>query len=145
MGVVSDSNVVSTTAGQLHFKAVYHAVIPTWHGGLSNETDLLKKTIFNCLALANDNNFTSIAFPPIGKGMFKYPVEHVAKTLCQTIKAFLKLDNYKTKLKKVVICDRDENSYDCFIQHLEQQQFVKLRSTGMFSKPVVNRTKACGK
>src|SRR6185312_7007693 len=58
-----------TRGYKLHAKHVIHAVGPIWHGGGSNEEELLAGCYKNSLALARSAKLHSIAFPAISTGV----------------------------------------------------------------------------
>ena len=47
--------------------------------GQSGEPDLLKSCYRRIFELAHDNGLKSIAFPSVGTGFFKYPIEEASK------------------------------------------------------------------
>src|SRR5881628_380589 len=57
-----------TRGYRLPARHVIHAVGPVWHGGGSNEDDLLASCYRTALDLAAANKLTSIAFPAISTG-----------------------------------------------------------------------------
>lgn len=77
---------VITTAGNLDAKYVIHTVGPIWNGGNKNETELLKQTYLSCLNLADQYKATTIAFPAISTGTYRFPLEEAARIACNTIK-----------------------------------------------------------
>jgi O-acetyl-ADP-ribose deacetylase (regulator of RNase III) len=52
-------------------KAVIHAV-PVWHGGDQHEASIPGRGLPNCLLLAADNGYKTMAFPAI-TGVYGYP------------------------------------------------------------------------
>ncbi|MGJ8686571.1 MAG: O-acetyl-ADP-ribose deacetylase [Spongiibacteraceae bacterium] len=58
---------------ELPAKAVIHTVGPVWQGGDSNEAALLQQCYHRCIAVADDKDFRTIAFPAISCGVFGYP------------------------------------------------------------------------
>ena len=46
------------------------------------------KFVESCLRRAEKEGITSIAFPSIGNGYLRYPVEDVARTMFQTVQKF---------------------------------------------------------
>jgi O-acetyl-ADP-ribose deacetylase len=68
------------TAGyRLHARHVIHTVGPIWHGGGRCEAETLAACHRNALALADELDCTSIAFPAISTGIYGYPVEAAAE------------------------------------------------------------------
>jgi O-acetyl-ADP-ribose deacetylase (regulator of RNase III) len=78
------------TAGyKLPAKWVVHAVGPVWHGGSSNEDALLAGCYRTALALARDKGATSIAFPAISTGIYRFPLERATTIAITTVLAEL--------------------------------------------------------
>ena len=68
---IQEGNNVTTTAGNLNYKAVIHAVGPRWydHQDKSQCLNILKDTIINILKTACRQGYTSVAMPPISSGL----------------------------------------------------------------------------
>ena len=98
---------VITTAGKLAAKYVIHTVGPVWNGGNQKERELLANCYKNSLNLAVKNNCTSIAFPNISTGIYRFPKPEAAKISIQTIKSFLSNNNSIEKV--IVVCFDEEN------------------------------------
>ncbi|NBX03545.1 MAG: macro domain-containing protein [Alphaproteobacteria bacterium] len=69
---------------------IIHTVGPIWRGGNHGEAELLASCYRFSLALAVENNITSIAFPAISTGAFGYPLTDAAIIAVETTCAFLK-------------------------------------------------------
>jgi len=96
---------VITNAGKLKAEKVIHTVGPRWNEGKSNEKELLKSCYINSLKIAEENEITSIAFPNISTGIYKFPKEQAAKIAISTVK------NYNSIVIENVsfVCFDDEN------------------------------------
>lgn len=81
---------VITTAGKLPARFVIHTVGPVWNGGNMGEPQILADCYKNSLKLALENNCTSVAFPNISTGIYRYPKEAAARIAVQTIGSILK-------------------------------------------------------
>lgn len=69
-GQILDGYNVVTSAGNLPYQAVIHAVGPRWHE-YKNKADclkILKVTIINILETARSKHFKCVAMPPISSG-----------------------------------------------------------------------------
>jgi O-acetyl-ADP-ribose deacetylase (regulator of RNase III) len=64
-----------TNGYRLKARHVIHTVGPIWRGGMAGEPELLARCYRNCLALAMQHDFASIAFPAISTGVYGYPKE----------------------------------------------------------------------
>jgi O-acetyl-ADP-ribose deacetylase len=64
---------------RLKAKHVIHAVGPVWGGGNKNEEALLAGCYRTALDLAAANTLTSIAFPAISTGIYRFPADLAAR------------------------------------------------------------------
>ena len=60
-------------------KHVIHAVGPVWHGGDSGEDGQLASCYSRAMALCQANHLTSVAFPAISTGVYRFPAERAAR------------------------------------------------------------------
>lgn len=100
-----------TKGYHLPAKFVVHAVGPVWHGGYSNESELLASAYLNSLRLAFENRISLIAFPSISTGAYGYPKESAARIAIRTIGKFIKNNPYP---KKVFVVCFEEETYDVY-------------------------------
>ena len=105
---------VITTAGKLPAKKVIHTVGPTWNGGSSNEEHKLKSCYLNSLQLAEDNGLTTIAFPNISTGIYRFPKAKAAQIAIEAVKSW----QASVLEKAVFVCFDEEN-------HLLYQEALK--------------------
>ena len=63
---------------RLPAKHVIHAVGPIWHGGTQNEDALLASCYRRSIELCHANQLTSIAFPAISTGVYRFPADRAA-------------------------------------------------------------------
>ncbi len=81
-----DTGQAKITRGyRLKARHVIHAVGPVWHGGGSDEEDLLASCYRVALDLAAANRLTSIAFPAISTGVYRFPVDRAAQIAVGTV------------------------------------------------------------
>lgn len=100
-------NAVITTAGNLPAQFVIHTVGPRWNGGNNNEVQLLKNCYLNCFKLAYENNITTISFPNISTGIYKFPKDKAAEIALQLIK--FSLFKYPNLKKINIVCYEVDN------------------------------------
>lgn len=81
-----------TPAFKLPSKYVIHTVGPRWHGGTKREPELLASCYRTCLALAHENQLSSVAFPAISTGAFAYPLLPACRIAVSECSAFLERD-----------------------------------------------------
>jgi O-acetyl-ADP-ribose deacetylase (regulator of RNase III) len=105
-GECPPGHAVITLAGNLPAKAVIHAVGPVWHGGDQHEASILEEAYRNCLRLAADNGYKTMAFPAISTGVYGYP-KAAATIAVETVYRYLSL---KPMPEKVIFVCFDEDT-----------------------------------
>jgi len=98
---------VITTAGKLPAKYVIHTVGPVWNGGHNGEPNLLANCYRHSLRLAVENGITTIAFPNISTGIYRFPKPEAATIAITTVQQFIAND--KSLEKVIFVCFDDEN------------------------------------
>jgi O-acetyl-ADP-ribose deacetylase (regulator of RNase III) len=78
LGGAKTGEVKATPGFQLPARWVLHAVGPVWRGGEQGEPELLASCYRGAIALADERECRSIAFPAISCGIYGYPVELAA-------------------------------------------------------------------
>lgn len=102
-----------TLGYQLPAKHVIHAVGPVWHGGGQGEEKLLAGAYRESLKLADENKLSSIAFPNISTGVYRFPKEKAAEIAIDEVR------NFKSNfLKKVIFVAFDEVNYKIYQEKL---------------------------
>jgi O-acetyl-ADP-ribose deacetylase len=81
--LLATGNAHVTSAGNLPFKHVIHAVGPIWNGGGFYELDLLELTMETIGARAIETGMKSIAAPAVSCGIFGFPLDAAARILVQ--------------------------------------------------------------
>ena len=76
-----------TRGYRLKARHVIHAVGPVWSGGESNEKELLASCYRTALDLAAANALTSIAYPAISTGIYRFPADLAARIAVGTVAA----------------------------------------------------------
>ena len=69
---------------------VIHAVGPVWRGGDYGEGAQLTACYRNSLALAEKHDISSIAFPAISTGVYRFPLESAAPIAARAVLTFLR-------------------------------------------------------
>ena len=80
---------VITGGGNLLAKYVIHAVAPIWRADDPRVPELLASAYRESLRRAAEHECTSIAFPSLGTGAYRYPVASAAKIALSTVRDFL--------------------------------------------------------
>src|SRR5437588_4238027 len=100
-----------TRGYRLSAKHVIHAVGPVWHGGGSNEDELLASCYRTALDLAAANNLASVAFPAISTGIYSFPADRAARIAIGTVAS--QLSATPRSINRVVFCCFSEQSAQC--------------------------------
>jgi O-acetyl-ADP-ribose deacetylase (regulator of RNase III) len=98
---------VITSGGNLSVRFVIHTVGPVWHGGNSNEAELLANAYLNSLKLAIENGIETIAFPNISTGVYGFPKEKAVEIAIETVTKFLSEE--KQIIQVTFVCFDQEN------------------------------------
>jgi len=69
-GRLPTAQAVITTGGNLKAKNVIRTVGPVWHGGKSDEAELLASAYRQSLRVAAENRLSSVSFPSISTGAY---------------------------------------------------------------------------
>jgi len=91
-----------TRGYRLKAKHVIHAVGPVWSGGHKGEDELLASCYRTALALAAEHQLTSIAYPAISTGVYRFPPDRAARIAVGTVASELAHD--ARGLRRVVFC-----------------------------------------
>jgi O-acetyl-ADP-ribose deacetylase len=102
---------VITTGGDLAAKFVIHTVGPIYGIDKTNEAKKLADCYRNSLALAVENNLSTIAFPSISTGAFGYPKDEAAKISSEAIKNFLETNEQITQVRLVFFSETDAENF----------------------------------
>jgi O-acetyl-ADP-ribose deacetylase (regulator of RNase III) len=91
-----------TRGYSLPAKHVIHAVGPVWHGGERGEPELLASCYRTGLELAAKPGLTSIAFPALSTGVYRFPAGQAAEIAVGTVVSELSAD--PRGIDRVVFC-----------------------------------------
>ncbi|MCW9049368.1 MAG: O-acetyl-ADP-ribose deacetylase [Deltaproteobacteria bacterium] len=95
---------------------VIHAVGPVWHGGNKNESELLASCYRRSLELATEFDVSSIAFPAISCGVYRFPIVQAARIAVKEVVDFLEVN---ATLKKVIFTCFDDAVYAAICSAVE--------------------------
>lgn len=107
---------VSSGAGQLPAKFIFHAVGPVWRGGQHREIELLRSCYRRCLELATKHQCSSVAFPAISTGVYRFPVDLAAENSLDEISRFLETTSQSFTVRVVLF---GAGPYGAFARVLE--------------------------
>ena len=111
-GGCNTGEAVITSGGLLKARYVIHTVGPVWNDGNNDEDRLLANCYINSLRLAEENNISTIAFPNISTGVYRFPKERAAKIAVTTVKNYLSKDK---SIEKVIFVCFDEENYQLYL------------------------------
>src|SRR4051812_29759116 len=99
-----------TRGYRLPARHVIHAVGPVWGGGQHDEEALLAGCYRVALGLAADNGLSSIAFPAISTGVYRFPRDMAARIAVGSVASALSDDVRTTGIRQVVFCCFDREA-----------------------------------
>jgi O-acetyl-ADP-ribose deacetylase (regulator of RNase III) len=114
-----DTGSAKITRGyRLKARAVIHAVGPVWYGGGSDEETLLAGCYQTALDLAAAHKLTSIAYPAISTGIYRFPADRAARVAVGTVAS--ELASAPRGITRVIFCcfsqDGAEHHKDAFAE-----------------------------
>lgn len=98
-----DTGSAKITGGfRLKARAVIHAVGPVWRGGGGDEEALLAGCYRSALDLAAAHRLTSIAYPAISTGIYRFPADLAARVAVGTVAS--ELASAPRGMARVIFC-----------------------------------------
>ena len=107
-GPFSTGAAVVTTAGNLPFKGVIHAVGP--RQGEGDEEAKLVQALTAAFGCAKEQGWACVAFPAVSSGIFAVPLDVCARAYLKAARA--------SPLRKVRLCLRDQPVIDAVLKEL---------------------------
>jgi O-acetyl-ADP-ribose deacetylase (regulator of RNase III) len=102
---------VITSGGNLPAKWVIHTVGPVWSGGSQGEDDLLRNAYSNSLNLAREKGISSLSFPSISTGAYRFPIDRASRIALASVKDFID-DNEFEEVRFVLFSESDLKVYE---------------------------------
>ena len=84
LGGCETGDAKATSGGNLHARHVIHTVGPVWQDGEHGEEDLLASCHRRSLEVASELDCTTVAFPAISTGIYRFPVDRAASIALRT-------------------------------------------------------------
>jgi O-acetyl-ADP-ribose deacetylase (regulator of RNase III) len=106
-----------TPGFRLPARWVIHAVGPVWYGGGQQEDALLASCYQKSLALAEQHDIHSIAFPAISTGIFGFPLERATEIAVSETKRFLESH---TLPEQVIFMCFSERAYQVYLDAMQR-------------------------
>lgn len=113
---IKTGEAVITKGYNLKAKYIIHTPGPRYSG--PKDAALLRNSYYNSLKLADEYKLNSIAFPSIGTGVYRYPLEDAAKVAIKTIFEFIN-DFPNTSIKEIYFYLFDDVTYNTYLNELE--------------------------
>ncbi|MBG8552513.1 O-acetyl-ADP-ribose deacetylase [Hymenobacter guriensis] len=107
---------VLTPGGRLPARYVIHTVGPVWQGGHKQEPELLARCYRNSLALAEEKQLESVAFPGISTGIYGYPKAEAAAIAVREARTFLAEHAFPATVVFVVFDEEARRFYEQALQ-----------------------------
>jgi O-acetyl-ADP-ribose deacetylase (regulator of RNase III) len=111
-GTLPAGKAVITTGGRLSARQVIHTVGPVWHGGQEGEAQVLASCYRSCLAIAANQDLSSLAFPSISTGAYGYPVDRAAAVAVGTVREVLLAGSPLRLVRFVLFSQADLETYE---------------------------------
>jgi len=105
-----------TKGYNLKARYVIHAVGPVWGGGKKDEAALLKNCYRRSCELAQEYELSSIAFPCISTGVYRFPKEQAALIATQTVIEFLSKSSIIDEAIFACYSSEDKRIYDRILE-----------------------------
>ncbi|XP_033744166.1 uncharacterized protein LOC117330056 [Pecten maximus] len=122
-----------TGSYNLPCKKVFHGTFTSFYSkqtGYKRPEEVLFDFVQDCLSQANNNGYTSIAFPALGTGFLKYPKDTVASAIVGSIREYVQ--NHQTCLSdvKVIVFGQDWKDIEqAFRDELQGKKKIQRRVT----------------
>ncbi|MBM4168662.1 MAG: O-acetyl-ADP-ribose deacetylase [Ignavibacteria bacterium] len=107
-----------TKGYDLPARYVIHTPGPVWQGGGVNEDALLASCYQSTFALLHDHNLKTVAFPSIGTGIYRFPIDRASRIALREIRRAL---NENPSIERVVIVAFDERTFDAYTRALMEE------------------------
>jgi len=112
LGGCATGDAKATPGFGLPARWIIHAVGPVWQGGQRGEPAALASAYRRCLAVADELEARSVAFPAISTGIYGYPLEAATDVAVDTVRVA------ETKVEAVRFVCFDGRTLDAYEQRL---------------------------
>ena len=117
IGACPTGEAVVTEAGLLKADWIIHANGPKFRE--QDEEEKLERTVRSAMARAEEKGVKSLAFPPIGTGLYQVPMDLCARVMLDAVAQHLQNG---TTLREVLLVLPDSREYGPFEKQLEEVQ-----------------------
>ncbi|XP_016048066.2 protein mono-ADP-ribosyltransferase PARP14 isoform X2 [Erinaceus europaeus] len=116
-GKILPGSATISKAGKLPYRHVIHAVGPRWTQHEAQRcVDQLKRTVEECLRLAEEHKYQSIAIPAISSGIFGFPLPQCVETIVLALKEKFQQKSGGNTLKEIYLVDTTEKTVEAFAE-----------------------------
>jgi O-acetyl-ADP-ribose deacetylase len=112
LGGCDTGNAKITTGGNLKAKYVIHTVGPVYRDGKHGEPELLASAYRRSLEVAAENGVTTIAFPSISTGAYRFPAHQAAGIALTTVARILAGPSTFKLVRFVLFSESDLTTYE---------------------------------
>ena len=112
LGGGEPGNAKVTDAYEMPARRIIHAVAPAWLGGAMGEVEILEKAYTSALDIAQKEGLQSVAFPCLGRGIRRFPVDEAADA---ALSAILR----HPYPGRIVLCCATREDFDAYLRRLE--------------------------
>jgi O-acetyl-ADP-ribose deacetylase len=124
-GRIAVGEAVVTTAGNLPFKGVIHAVGPRL--GIGDEKAKIIQALHSAFLRASEKGWTSLSFPAVSSGIFAVPSDICAAAYVQSVDEFF--EKYpESSLKTIRLCLYKGNLVDAVLKEMNRSEFPLIDS-----------------
>ena len=106
---------------RLPAKWIIHTVGPVWSGGSKNEEQLLSNCYRNCFEASKELGISTIAFPAISTGVYRFPLQRATEIAMNETKTFLQGDSPLQKVLFVCFGKETYRSYKVVYETIFQK------------------------
>ncbi len=114
VGTLPTGEATVTAAGNMKAKFIIHVNGPKFHE--PDTAGKLARAVESALKRADEKGLATVAFPPIGTGLYQVPLDLCARVLLETVRRHLE---GPTSLKVVLFDALDSREYKPFAAALE--------------------------
>lgn len=111
IGRLAAGKAVMTTGGRLPARYVIHTVGPVWNSGKRGEAETLASAYRESIRVADENSVTTLAFPSISTGAYRYPVDQAAAIAVKTVADALRTTTFVKEVRFALFDSSTLNAY----------------------------------
>ena len=100
-----------TKGYNLPARFIIHAVGPVWRKGNDGEPELLAECYRNCMQIAAEQQFESLAFPCISTGIYSFPKALASEIAVKVCSEYIQNNGGS---QKVIFCCFDRENYEIY-------------------------------